>query len=123
MAERNDPIVEENVNFLRDRSQVGIKKYGTTLARTDLNFEEWLQHAREEAADLLNYLTAAKNNINPWRKDTPVSGERCIIAVEHIGITTTLEAYFDGKGFEEAGSGDYYDLTDVKGWMIFPKFA
>lgn len=50
------PIVESVVEDLRKRAEVGFKKYGTTLARTDLNQKDWLQHAYEEALDLANYL-------------------------------------------------------------------
>jgi hypothetical protein len=35
---------------------VGIKKYNTTLERTDLDLKDWLQHAYEEALDMANYL-------------------------------------------------------------------
>jgi len=35
---------------------VGIAKYGTTTARTDLSRLDWLRHAQEEALDLAVYL-------------------------------------------------------------------
>jgi hypothetical protein len=41
------------------RSQTGVAKYGTTLARTDLNLRDWLQHAYEETLDQANYLKRA----------------------------------------------------------------
>lgn len=54
-----DPIVEKVREDLLRRSELGIKKYGITLARDDLSLKDWLQHAYEEALDLSNYLKAA----------------------------------------------------------------
>jgi hypothetical protein len=52
-----DFSVEESViDEIRKRSQVGFKKYGKTMTRTDLSVREWLQHALEEALDLSVYL-------------------------------------------------------------------
>lgn len=38
------------------RAEAGLKKYGTDLSRKDLEFQDWLRHALEEALDLANYL-------------------------------------------------------------------
>lgn len=54
-----DPIVERNVSMLRQRSTVGMEKYGTTLADNKLPLRAWLNHALEEALDQANYLQAA----------------------------------------------------------------
>ena len=52
-----DFSVEESViEEIRKRSQVGFKKYGKTMTRTDLSVRAWLQHALEEALDLSVYL-------------------------------------------------------------------
>jgi len=61
-----DNIVNEVRKDLLDRSQVGIKKYGVTLDRTDLDLKDWLQHAYEECLDQANYL---KRAIVELRKD------------------------------------------------------
>ena len=52
-----DSIVAQVREELLQRSNVGIKKYGVTLDRTDLTPKQWLQHAREEVLDHLLYLT------------------------------------------------------------------
>ena len=39
-----------------DRAEVGEKKYGTTMDRTDLSTADWIKHAQEEALDLAVYL-------------------------------------------------------------------
>ena len=55
-----DTIVESVIEQFKERSNVGIKKYGITLDRTDLTRLEWLQHAQEEAMDLILYLEKLK---------------------------------------------------------------
>ena len=54
-----DPVVEAVRKDLLDRSNVGITKYGTTLAANNGNHRYWLNHAYEEALDLANYLKRA----------------------------------------------------------------
>jgi hypothetical protein len=50
-----DPIVLRTALELISRSVVGVNKYGTTLEQN--NADDFLQHAKEEALDLANYLT------------------------------------------------------------------
>lgn len=54
-----DLIVEAVRTDLLTRSQVGIQKYGTTLAENPIQLRDWLQHAYEEMLDGANYLKAA----------------------------------------------------------------
>lgn len=61
-----DPIVEQSVNFLRDRSRMGITKYGTTLGRSDLVFGDWLKHLLEELGDALNYGMRIASDLPNW---------------------------------------------------------
>ena len=49
-----DKIVEIVVNKYKQRSEVGIKKYNTTLE--DNNEDDFLLHAQQEAMDLSLYL-------------------------------------------------------------------
>ena len=55
-----DTIVESVIEQFKQRSEVGINKYNTTLDREDLSTLEWLQHAQEEAMDLILYLEKLK---------------------------------------------------------------
>lgn len=49
--------IEEEVCFkILKRSEIGKKKYGTTMERKDLSELDWLKHAQEEAMDLAVYL-------------------------------------------------------------------
>lgn len=54
-----DKVVMAVMSDLNRRSEVGIKKYNTTLERTDLELRDWLQHAYEECLDQANYLKRA----------------------------------------------------------------
>lgn len=47
----DDPIVSAVIRKMYQRSQVGIKKYGTTMERKDLTQAQWLVHLQEEMLD------------------------------------------------------------------------
>ena len=49
-------ILDETIKDLYKREIRGLREYGTTMDRTDLSQQEWLQHAYEEALDLSLYL-------------------------------------------------------------------
>lgn len=59
IEKQRDTIVEAVREDLLRRSEIGIAKYGLTLARTDPNLRDWLQHAYEETLDQANYLKRA----------------------------------------------------------------
>ena len=59
-----DSIVESVINQFKQRSEVGINKYGTTLDRNDLSTYEWIEHAKEEAMDFVLYLEKLKHELN-----------------------------------------------------------
>ena len=58
-----DSIVESVIERFRDRSEVGIKKYNTTLDRNDLSALEWLQHLQEEIMDACLYIEKLKKEL------------------------------------------------------------
>lgn len=58
-----DSIVESVIKKFKDRSDVGIKKYGTTLDRSDLKPLDWINHAQEEAMDFCLYLERLRKEI------------------------------------------------------------
>lgn len=59
-AQVKDSVVQSVINKFKQRSEVGIKKYNTTLDREDLTRQEWINHAQEEAMDLILYLEKLK---------------------------------------------------------------
>jgi len=52
--------VQAVIRKFQERSAVGIKKYGTTLDRTDLKLGDWIQHTQEELMDAILYLERLK---------------------------------------------------------------
>lgn len=58
-----DTIVEKVIEQYKQRSEIGIKKYGTTLDREDLNILEWLQHLQEELFDATLYIEKLKQQL------------------------------------------------------------
>lgn len=74
-----DSIVNSVVNRFKERSEVGIAKYGTTMDRKDLSTLEWMIHFREELMDGLLYLERViqdtqKENIIDIMKSDEESG-------------------------------------------------
>jgi hypothetical protein len=59
-----DSIVESVINQFKQRSEVGIKKYNTTLDRTDLSTLDWIEHAKQESMDFILYLEKLKSEVN-----------------------------------------------------------
>jgi dTDP-glucose pyrophosphorylase len=55
-----DSVVQSVINKFKQRSEIGIKKYNTTLDRDDLTKQDWINHAQEEAMDLILYLEKLK---------------------------------------------------------------
>lgn len=56
----SDSIVEKVIESFKERSNVGIKKYGVTLDRSDLSFLEWLNHLQTELQDAILYAERMK---------------------------------------------------------------
>ena len=59
------PITEHVCDMLRERSQRGLAKYGTTIDRDDLSPAQWLQHLQEELLDAAQYVEALKRQAAP----------------------------------------------------------
>jgi len=61
--DNKDSVVYRIATLLKSRSETGIRKYGTTLDRTDLEIKQWIDHAIEEALDLALYLQKIKDSL------------------------------------------------------------
>jgi hypothetical protein len=59
-----DSVVSKVVKEFQDRSDLGIKKYGTTLDKNELPLRDWLVHAKEEMMDQLLYIQRAIDEID-----------------------------------------------------------
>jgi hypothetical protein len=60
---------------IAQRQQLGINKYGTTVADNQLSLREWLQHALEESLDQAIYLRRAIAEIDK-QSATALDNER-----------------------------------------------
>ena len=58
-----DPIVERVCNKFRQRSEVGVRKYNTTLADSTDGIDKFLLHLQEELMDAVNYIETLKHKI------------------------------------------------------------
>lgn len=75
LKEKTDSIVEDVINQFRKRSQIGIEKYGTTLAEN--NQDDFFEHTKQELMDAVNYIqklqTQRKDNVQEsvinWAKE------------------------------------------------------
>jgi hypothetical protein len=55
-----DPVVESVIEKFQKRSEVGQKKYRTTLEANNLPFLDWVKHMQEELMDAILYLEKMK---------------------------------------------------------------
>ena len=58
-----DTIVESVISQFKQRSEIGIAKYGVTLDRNDLSMLDWINHAQQESMDFCLYLEKLKSEI------------------------------------------------------------
>jgi hypothetical protein len=63
-----DKIVQEVIDKFSQRSETGIKKYGTTLF--DNNADDYLNHLQEELMDAILYIQKLKQQKNEQSKQT-----------------------------------------------------
>ena len=61
--DNKDSVVYRIAHLLKSRSETGIRKYGTTLDRTDLEIKQWIDHAIEECLDQALYLQRIKDSL------------------------------------------------------------
>lgn len=65
-----DRHVEAVIEKMRSRSEVGYKKYGTNLERTDYTFLDWVVAAQEEMLDGALYLQVLRDRFENDLKNT-----------------------------------------------------
>ena len=81
-----DKIIQQVVNKIKRRSDVGYKKYGVTLYDDDQPLDAWLTHLQEELMDAVNYLEKAKMSL---REEI----EECYIKDIEVVDPKTISAY------------------------------
>jgi len=70
-----DPIVESVARKFADRSNVGYKKYGTTLEENDGSVDYWMNHIQEELMDALLYIEKTRNVLKQINADEKIKKE------------------------------------------------
>ena len=68
MNKAKDKIVKKVVKKFIGRSEVGLKKYGVSLADDPTNLDGWLNHLQEELMDAVNYIERARYEIKKSKK-------------------------------------------------------
>lgn len=63
-----DSIVQSIIDKFTRRAKMGKEKYGTDMDRNDLTLLEWVEHAKEEAMDLVVYLTKIEEELKAKNK-------------------------------------------------------
>ena len=56
-------IEERVVSTIRERAEIGYRKYGVTMEREDLTLIQWLNHLQEELLDGAIYLEKLRDEI------------------------------------------------------------
>lgn len=56
----DDSIVANVIENFKKRSIIGYLKYGVTMDRMDLTYDQWIQHLQEELMDAIVYLEKIK---------------------------------------------------------------
>jgi hypothetical protein len=61
MSKPRDIIIQQVIDKIKSRSDVGFRKYGVTLKDDDQPLDVWLTHIQEELMDAVNYIEKAKD--------------------------------------------------------------
>ena len=64
----SDKIVNEVIENFKKRSIIGYLKYGVTMDRNDLTFDDWVNHLQEELMDACIYLQKIKQTTNEIKR-------------------------------------------------------
>ena len=56
-----DKIIEQVINKIQRRSDVGFKKYNVTLNDDKQPLDAWLNHLQEELMDAVNYIEKTRS--------------------------------------------------------------
>ena len=89
-----DKIIQQVVQKIQSRSDVGFKKYGVTLYDDNQPLDEWLNHIQEELMDAVNYIEKARMSLREeieecYIKDLEVKGPETISAYPEPEYWTT----------------------------------
>ncbi|WP_197056576.1 MULTISPECIES: hypothetical protein [Luteibacter] len=76
------------IAMFRQREQVGLAKYGTTVDRADLTPAQWRQHHREELMDALLYsLADEREQAEPFQARVSMWMDQCFLPSLYSNMT------------------------------------
>jgi hypothetical protein len=101
-------VSPEAARLLEERVRKGLETYGMTLDQNPAPLTGRLQHALEEALDLLQYLEWAKQ-IAPEGLETRLD-ELCALAAEIANALARINTYDPPDG-----SGEWVEWRDLEG--------
>lgn len=114
-----DPIVDRVIAKYHERSQAGIKKYGTMLTRDDLSELDWLKHLQEELQDATLYierLMIVREPSNYYDKAAEIAGKEIDRLELVLKFMKALNINMDST-FQIAGEDGY--LVEIKVLDVF----
>lgn len=98
---------------IQQRREVGMRKYGVGVERTDLSLSQWLRHAQEEAMDAAVYLERAMHEL---RGDAEVSraGDMLIIRLDGLRFSVPV----DWRRADERWRPEHLALSALAGEVL-----
>lgn len=111
--------VQAAQRLLAERERVGLAKYCTTVDRTDLQAGDWLQHAIEEASDLLLYLI----RLQQMMPRTPDSDLPTLSSFAGIAPVTDFNLYTSPLSAPAAAPEDAERAAYLARWKDAPEWA
>ena len=61
LIDEPDSVVSSVIDKFKTRAAIGKAKYNTDMDRKDLSKKDWIEHAQQEAMDLIIYLEKLKS--------------------------------------------------------------
>ena len=96
-----DKIIQNVIDKIQKRSEVGFKKYGVTLYDDSQPLDTWLNHLQEELMDAVNYIEKTRMSLREsiedcYIRDLEVTDSETISAYpepDHVDLWTTNHTY------------------------------
>lgn len=118
MSDTLDRVIQD----LRDREEGGLKKYGTTVDRTDITTDGWRQHLYEELLDAVIYLrrTTATEQWIDQAVDIFGSQKQMTKAIEEMAeLQKELAKNILGADNEDAVREEIADVLVTMAQMVY----
>lgn len=119
------PHARSAAEFITTRAVLGVEKYGHTLADAGLSPAQLVRHAREEAADLLVYLTALEDALSWQPIDTaPPDVDLLLGWMETFGHRRWVQAVAYAKHSNtchpDSGASNAWSHGQATHWLPLP---